>query len=201
MAALLDLTASDWKAENKVRFVAPSTRRLRLLLTPTPTFRDRDFSTDEQDALFKAAREDVRLRLEERLQREEAFERRLGRRLILEALEHKPLWVTGMDPSNVHLVQREHGALHTRFLELRLEESRIEMIREGGIEVEALTESVGPNPVFDGIKRVEIVVSGGDWHVTETGGSLKILGEGVKADLRVSDWVKQGETLRVRLAS
>lgn len=199
LAVLLDNVAPHWKAELEQRVHPSLDEALAAFLDRVQQFPPRDFSQNEREEILKVSREEVQRQLEERVQREEAFEARSGRRLIVEVGESMPLRVVGMDPSNAHLIGREYGVIHTRFLDLRGGEGRIEMLREEGVEVEALTEGVGPNPLFDGIKRVEIVLSRGEWDVSAVDGSLKINGAGVKADLQVNHWVEEGNTIRVRV--
>lgn len=198
LAVLLDRVAPRWKDafEDRLRFLDEA---LEEALDGLAHVKERDFAPNESKRFDTWAREDVKRRWDERLARENAFVNRPGQRFIVESSEEAPLRVFGMDPSNVHLVHRALGVLHTRLLHLRGGESRIEMLREGDAVVEGLTEGVGPHPLFDGVKRAEFVVGEGKLEMSEFPGMLKISGKGIKARLQVRQWTARGGTLRVLL--
>ena len=199
IATLLDSLSPGWKAALEAQARPSLDELLSDALGGYADIDECDFSERERDHFAQWAREDVERRMEQCRTREETFKNRAGRRLMIELPEGKSLQVTGMDPSNAHLVRRELGVVHTRLLQLRMGESVVEMLREGDAEVEALTVGAGPNPLFNGVKRAEFV-AGEDWSVTEAQGSLKIAGRGINAELQVSEWVEEGGAIRVLLA-
>lgn len=198
LAVLLDRLAPGWKGEFE--------RRLRWLdqelagaLEGMSHVAECEFEPAELEGIGAWANEEVARRLEERRALEEAFAARPGRRLVVEAAQESPLMLAAFDPSNVHVIRRELGVLHTRLLHLCAGESRIEMLREGDAIVEGLTEGVGPHPLFHGVRRVEIVVGDRALHVRESGGILDIAGGGITARLLAREWSQVGDTLRVAL--
>jgi hypothetical protein len=84
------------------------------------------------------------------------FDQRAGWRIIVEPASHAPLWPQGFDPLNV--TQVAGGTLHHRLLTLGNDSLSIGYVDGEGVDHEALTEAAGAHPLFNGIRRVEIVV-------------------------------------------
>jgi hypothetical protein len=113
------------------------------------------FSTNEVAEVERVAREDVAVSLAGRTRRRAEFEAMEGWRVVVEAAIGQPLFPQGFDPLNVERV--EGGVLHTRFLRLSNGSGQLEAMGEEGIDIDVLTEAVGPHPLFNGVQRVVIV--------------------------------------------
>ena len=83
------------------------------------------------------------------------FDQRAGWRLVILPSPGNPLWPQGFDPLNVSQVAG--GTLHTRMLTLGNDSLSIRMVDGEGVDYEALTEAAGAHPLFNGIRRVELV--------------------------------------------
>ena len=129
----------------------------------------------EVAAITRQAHRDAADVVTGRVARRKAFDTRTGSRVIIAAAEGKPLWPQGFDPLNIERVS--DGLLHTRFLSLGNDECKATAIDEDGVDMEVLTESVGPHPLFNGVKRAVIagllnpvVTSNGDRVTIVTSG-------------------------------
>lgn len=192
LGALLDALSPDWKAQINRRVYTWLDEALAAALDGYGRIPAREFSSAERSELLERGRAEAQRLSDERAEREAEFEARPGRRLIVIAGGSGPMRMNGMDPSNVRLAARRHGVIHTRVLFLRAGESRIEMYRDEGVDIEALTEGVGPSPLFDGIHRAVFSLREGDWRVSADGGTLKVNGGGIEAELQVSRWAEDG---------
>jgi hypothetical protein len=90
-----------------------------------------------------------------RLAARKHFDQRAGWRLVIEPAAGAPLWPQGFDPLNV--AQVIGGTLHHRMLKLGNDSLSVEFVDGDGADFEALTEAAGAHPLFNGIRRVEIV--------------------------------------------
>jgi hypothetical protein len=129
-------------------------------------------------------------------QRQRAFETKEGWRVVIQSARGQPLWPQGFDPLNV---DRVDGALiHTRFLKLGNDAGQLTAIDEGGADVEARTEGIGPHPIFNGVSWVEVVLSVRP-AVSRTGGTLTIKGPGFTAEFRDATLDESGRQILVQL--
>ncbi len=78
----------------------------------------------------------------------QSFRAAAGSRLTLRP--RRPLLLAGFDPMNVLLLEDGH-VLHKRYLSLGNEEIDLELL-----DVPSLTEPVGPHPLFNGVRSIEI---------------------------------------------
>jgi hypothetical protein len=111
-------------------------------------------AADEARSIEQAAREDAAGVIEARSQRRERFDALPGWRVVVHAADERPLWPQGFDPLNVERVAG--GFLHTRFLRSGNDTGELEAIDEADVDLEALTEGVGPHPLFNGFRRVTV---------------------------------------------
>jgi formylglycine-generating enzyme required for sulfatase activity len=105
-------------------------------------------------AAESAARDDVAALVKARQDRRRAFDALSGWRVVVTAADGQPLQSGGFDPLNIEKV--EGGLLHTRYLELRNDAGRIQLLREGDAEIDAFTESASGHPLFGGVSRVTV---------------------------------------------
>jgi hypothetical protein len=111
-------------------------------------------AADETARIEGTAQEDVGAVITARGERRRVFDARPGWRVVVQAAQEQPLWPQGFDPLNVE--RTEGGVLHTRFLRLGNDAGELRAIDEAGADVEALTDGVGPHPLFNGISRVVV---------------------------------------------
>ena len=149
------------------------------------------FTPAEIERFERVAREDTAAIRMGRTERRKAFDNRPGWRVVIKAAEGKPLWPQGFDPLNVHLV--DGGLLHTRFLKLGNDAGKIEAIDSEGTDLEALTEGIGPHPLFNGVRRAvigglpkaEIKSEGGTVEIRAPGFSLRL--ENARVEVRTNE--------------
>jgi hypothetical protein len=194
LALLLDRFAPGWQVgfgEDDCRFL--DTDLARVLGTEVGAPKN-FFTRSEREAALESAAADVEAMVTRRKEDRAEFLSRPGWRLIFEAGEERPLWPQQFDPQNVTRV--EGGILHTRFLIVGSEAGTVEIM--GGA---ALTEGIGPHPLFNGIRRMlltglseepPVVVDGTHVSVTMPCCAASLSGAAVS----VSD-----STVTIRLAS
>jgi uncharacterized Zn-finger protein len=107
------------------------------------------------------------------------FDTREGWRVEIIAASGKPLWPQGFDPLNVERV--DGGLLHTRFLKLGNEACTMTAIDEEGVNIDALTEAVGPHPLFNGVRRV-VIAGLAEPHVTHDTSRVSIAMSGLRVE-------------------
>ncbi|HEY3214851.1 MAG TPA: hypothetical protein VGK93_00010 [Candidatus Eisenbacteria bacterium] len=134
------------------------------------------FTDSEVADIERRARQDAQAVVGLRVERRKAFDARPGWRLIIEAADGRPLWPQGFDPLNVQVV--EGGLLHTRFLRLGNDSGQMEAIDGTGADLEALTEGLGPHPLFNGIRRV-VIAGLAKPEVTTRGSRVEIRAPGL----------------------
>ena len=116
--------------------------------------------------------------LVQRSEKKRAFNSQMGMRLSVIAPDTAPLRVSGMDPSNLMIV--EGGVLHTRFVNIRHESGQLEMLTDRMDDIKALTMAAGPHPLMDGVLR--LTIAGLDvLDVVSDGGAVNISGTGLTA--------------------
>lgn len=115
-----------------------------------------------------------------------------GWRIIVVPARSSPLWAQGFDPLNV---ERLDGAqlLHGRYLALGNDAGKLEVL-----DATALTEGVGPHPLFQGVRRVE-VAGLPEPRVTTTEGQVKIDAAGLTLELRGAHVAQSDHVITVRL--
>ena len=113
-------------------------------------------SDEDRTAIEARAATDARGVIDAMATRRESFDARDGWRIVVEAPDALPLWPERFDPLNV--VPVRGGLLHTRFLRVGNDVVKIEALDEAGADIELLTEGIGPHPLFNGVRRVVIVV-------------------------------------------
>ena len=179
LAVLLDAFAPMWKTA----FEADDEQALDLYLAGVLEKGDGGSQcgefTEAEIAHFEAvAREDVQNLLAKRSEEKQTFDSQEGMRLSVIAPDTVPLWVSGMDPSNLRIV--EGGVLHTRFVNIRHESGHIEMLTDRMDDVVALTVAVGPHPLMNGVLR--LTIAGLDaLEVVSDGETVNISGTGLTA--------------------
>jgi hypothetical protein len=122
--------------------------------------------------------------------RRRTFDSLPGWRVAIRVANGQPLWPQGFDPLNVERV--EGGLLHTRFLQLGNDAGEIRMIDEAGADLEALTEAVGPHPLFNGVRLAVIAglaepaiqVKDGEVSVSRPGVTIRLRGAAVRRGAR-----------------
>ncbi len=141
----------------------------------------------EQAAEVEAAGVAVR-----RAARKAAFEELTGDKVIVEA-QGEPLWLQGFDPLNV--VPVPGGILHSRFLRLSNQSGSLEVING-----QALTESAGEHPLFNGVRRVTLAGLSA-LTVGAAEGSLQVRSPELQLSFRIAGLQRSGDVLTIRLAS
>ncbi len=136
------------------------------------------FTTSEIADTERIAHQDAAAVVVKRGERRKAFDTRKGWRVVIQAADGHPLWPQGFDPLNVERV--EGGLLHTRFLRAGNDSGQIEAMDGDDVDIEALSEGIGPHPLFNGMDRV--VIAGLAKPEIETeGGHVVIRGAGLTA--------------------
>jgi hypothetical protein len=143
------------------------------------------FTISEIAAVEQETQSDVEGVLERRVERRAEFESVPGWRVVVEAGEANPLWPQGFDPLNVRLV--EGGVLHSRFIKLGNGNGKLEVMGAG-----ALTEEVGPHPLFNGVRRLLVTGFEGEPAVVVESERVTISSDGFSADF-VSASVERGD--------
>lgn len=153
LAFLLDRLRPGWPA----LLAADDARSLDELLAAAAADQPPDtcaLPAAEAERIARIARDDAAAVVAARTARRRAFDARPGWRVTVEAAAERPLWPQGFDPLNVERV--DGGFLHTRFLRLGRDGGELRVIDEAGADLDALTEAVGPHPLFNGIRRVTV---------------------------------------------
>lgn len=193
-ATLLDALARDWKT----RLVQGAATSLDELLRQVPAVREAAgcaFSADERTAARSRAEADIAELLDQRLALRREFLAAAGPRLVIEAADDALLWPEVFDPSNV----RRLGAtevLHTRWLVLSNAGSRLEVLDRS-----ALSEGVGPHPLFNGVRRLTVTGLAGEPVVREAEGAVVIEAPGFQGAFAGARLERDGTTLVVRLVA
>lgn len=160
-------------------------------------------SDGERAALEATAKADAAAVGAARVERRKAFDARPGWRVVVEAADGSPLWPQGFDPLNVERV--EGGVLHTRMLRLGNDAGELQMLdgeetKLAGVraDVEALSEGVGPHPIFNGVRRLVIAGLGKpETAVTQAG--VTVRAPGLTADFKGASLEVSGTEVLVRL--
>lgn len=151
--------------------------------------------TEVTDRIARTATADVRRVASERASARAAFDRLAGWRLVIEPAVGAPLWPQGFDPLNV--AQVTGGTLHHRMLRLGNDSLSISMVDGEGADFEALTESAGAHPLFNGIRRVEIVMPSKPM-VTREAGVVTVSAPGLQGRFTGAEAVEEQRRIVVR---
>lgn len=136
---------------------------------------DCGLSAAETNEWQRIARKDVSRLVEDRVAQREAFDAKPGWRVAVHAATGRPLWPQGFDPLNVERI--EGGILHKRFLKLGHDAGHLEMLNTPETGIQAVTEGVGPHPLFNGMHRVTIAGLGEPRIASDSGTvSLQVAG-------------------------
>ena len=143
--------------------------------------------------IIEVARRDAEAVATSRVGRRKAFDSARGWRVTVIAFGGQPLRPRGFDPLNIERVNG--GLLHTRFLSLENNRCRMTAIDEGSVDMVALTEGLGPHPLFNGVRRVIIagpaspVVSNDADRVSIDTNGLQLECTGARVDVRPGEVV------------
>jgi hypothetical protein len=143
--------------------------------------------------IIDMARRDAGAVATSRVGRRKAFESARGWRVTVIVFAGQPLRARGFDPLNIERVNG--GLLHTRFLSLENNRCRMTAVDEGSVDMVALTEGLGPHPLFNGVRRAIIagpaspVVSHDGDRVTIDTNGLQLECTGAKVDVRPNEVV------------
>ena len=194
-ALLLDRFGTDWRDG----FDSDESRHLytdliEALLTTQEESQDCEFTAPERVEAARVAREDVERVLELRGERREQFESQPGWQIIVQADETSPLWPQGFDPLNVRRV--DGGILHTRFVKLGNDSGALEVMGNS-----ALTEAVGPHPLFNGVRRMTLAGLEAEPQVDIEGEHVRISLPGFSADFTGASVRRSGRRVTVDLGA
>jgi hypothetical protein len=156
------------------------------------------FSEREAAEIERRARADAAAVVSERKRRREAFTAHPGFRVVVLPPAGEPLWPERFDPLQLERV--EGGLLHTRWLRLGNESARIEMLADAHTRPEALTEPAGEHPLFQGVRRLEVVVSG-EPVLAPDGESLTLRAPGLEARFERARLRQEESRLEISWAS
>lgn len=135
------------------------------------------FNGSERAATYERARSDIDVLGRERRQVRDGFLTHPGWRIEVET-GAEPLWPEGFDPSRVRRLGTGE-VLHERWLKLGN--------RTGSLEVldrEALTEAVGPHPLFNGVRRITLTGVSSEPRIRKIGDTTAIEAEGFTGRFR-----------------
>ncbi len=200
IALLLDRFAPGWKDSLE----ADDQRNLDDLLEAALNKRHPDrtagcaFTASEIAGTERIARQDAATVVVERGERRKAFDARKGWRVVIQAAAGQPLWPQGFDPLNVERV--EGGLLHTRFLRAGNDSGQIEAMDGDDADLEALTEGIGPHPLFNGMDRV-VIAGLAKPEIETAGGQVVIRGAGLTATFEKAVVSESDTELLVQLES
>lgn len=194
-ALLLDRFGTDWRDG----FDSDESRHLytdliEALLTTQEESQDCEFTAPERVEAARVAREDVERVLELRGERREQFESQPGWQIIVQADETSPLWPQGFDPLNVRRV--DGGILHTRFVKLGNDSGALEVMGNS-----ALTEAVGPHPLFNGVRRMTLAGLEAEPQVDIEGEHVRISLPGFSADFTGASVRRSGRHITIDLGA
>ena len=183
MAVMLDRLQPDWK--NQVGSGQPISldELLQSAISPHP-IPAAVFSRLEYDAALSAAERDIRDLHERRAAMRRDFFALPGWRCRLEICGEHPLWPRGIDPMNVYQLSLRE-VLHTRWIRLSNDFGSVEMLNG-----QALTESAGRHPLFEGVRKVVIAGLQSKPSVTFSGDAVAIQADGLVGKFEKSDQIR-----------
>ena len=89
--------------------------------------------------------------------------------------------------------------LHARHVRLGNDAGAVEALDAGDVDVEALSEGVGPHPLFDGVHTVTVAGLVAEPVVEERDGMARITAPGLTVELRGATVQRAGRVVTVRL--
>lgn len=195
LAWLLDRLDPDWKAGLEAGAAGSLDEGVSLALAGTGAGKACRLTSDESRRALAVARADIRRLAERRVERRRRFEDAPGWRVEIVAPRAAPLFPRAFDPQNV---ERLGGGtvLHGRWLRLEGEGGSVEVSGRG-----ALTEAVGPHPLFTGVRRLLVTGLPAEPEAEEDGRALRLRAEGLAADLPGAVVVRSGRSWRVELSA
>lgn len=140
------------------------------------------------------ARRDVETLIADRARRSTEFEGRPGWRVVVEARDGAPLRLQGFDPVNVEALDTLR-TLHTRMLRLGNDTGSLEVL-----DAEAVTEGVGPHPIFQGVRYVTLTGLE-EPEVMEADGRVTLMTPGLTLDFDDAIVTRGEESLIVQLGA
>ncbi len=140
------------------------------------------------------ARADIATLAAERALKLVAFESKRGWRVVVESGVSEPLWPQGFDPLNIDRIEAER-VLHSRFVRLGNGAGNLEVLN-----AEALTDGVGPHPLFQGVRRV-VVTGLVEPEVSEAEGQVRLRAPGLTLEFKGASVARSGEEITVRVGS
>jgi hypothetical protein len=191
-ATLLDALAPDWKASLERGESTSLDELLRDVLVDLEA-PNCEFTAGERTAARIRAEADVAELLEERQALRREFMSAAGPRLVIEAADDALLWPERFDPSNLRRLSSTE-VLHTRWLVIGNGGSRLELLDHS-----ALSEGVGPHPLFNGVRRLTVTGLAGEPAVREADGAVVIEAPGFEGSFQGAELERAGATLIVRL--
>lgn len=197
LAVLLDTFAPDWKRNlEKDDSQSLDLYLARALDDATGSRATVEFTQSEIDDFEAGAECDTTTLHKRRVRQREAFESRTANSLTVIAPVKRPLRVTGMDPSNVTIV--DGGVLHTRYIALAGSSGRLEMMSSPGDGGEALTEAAGSHPISSGVRRLQ-VVGFGRLEIEVDNGTVEVAGKVLSARFDKATLEEHGSRITVRV--
>jgi hypothetical protein len=193
-AELLDALAPDWKT----RLARGTATSLDELLRDVPAVERAAgcaVTADERTTARERAEADIAELLERRAALRSEFMAAAGPRLVIEAADDALLWPERFDPSNVRRLSATE-VLHARWLVLGNGGSRLEVLDRS-----ALSEGVGPHPLFNGVRRLTVTGLAGEPTVREAEGALVIEAAGFEGTFHDARLERDSTTLVVRLGA
>ncbi len=156
------------------------------------------FPDADRTAAERQAQTDIETLAVTRAEQRAAFSKRPGWHVVVEA-DGNSLWPQGFDPINVERVGPT-SVLHARFLRVGNGAGSLEVLDSGDADLEALTEGVGPHPLFNGVSRVEIVgLAQPETH--EADGVVTVRVPGFTATFRGAHLTRTGTVITIRLSA
>lgn len=192
LAWLLDRISTDWKERLAAEGASlEGTLADRLEQTSGDTCR---LTPDEYRRALAVARSDLARLARVRAELRSEFEEAPGWRVEIVAGGDAPLFPTGFDPQNVDRLG-EGTVLHGRWLRLEGQGGSLEVL-----DRRALTEAVGPHPLFTGVRRVMVTGLPDAPRTDSADGRLRLEAEGLTAELPGATLERDGRRWTVRLA-
>ncbi len=196
MAVLLDRFRPGWQAALEADDLQPLDEVLRHALPAGAEASTCALTGAEAVAMEHAAQDDVKLLADERVRARASFDALPGRRIEVVAGDGVPLWPQGFDPLNVERL--DGGVLHTRYVRLGNESGFVEALDGETADITALTEGVGPHPLFNGVRRVVVVVPS-DPVVIEADGHVRVTAPGLSLEFEHAAVRKAARVVIIKL--
>jgi hypothetical protein len=178
LAFLLDRRRPGWQAALEASDKQYLDRMLESALGPGGQAPRCALAADEIEQIEWSAKQDVAAVIAARGERRKAFDARPGWRVIVEAAPGKPLWPQGFG--------NDAGDLQA--------------IDEAGADLEALTEGIGPHPIFNGVRRITIAGLAEPETTTE-GRKVTVRAPGFTAQFKNAGVQVSGTETRIRIES